>query len=329
MFFSIPFASTVLLASSVLAQYGGGYNYDSGSSSSQKSSGSSSDGGSSSMSVSKTGTEAASPAQAGATAPSGQVMVHVVKVSNKKGDLTFEPNNLQVPAGHMVQFHFYPKNHSVVQSTFDQPCEPINNNNASVAGFFSGFMPVKPDAAMMPSYTIMVNDNKPIWYYCSQGKHCQQKMVGVINPPAANKSRTIESFGELASKATANLSPGQSSSGTSSSSSPGSSGSTDTGSSGSGSGSYGSGSYGSSGSSSSSSSATAPAATDTTSSGTVTTPLSGTNSSATFDGAVSPSDGAGGQVPVPFTGGAVGLKSNVVTGVGLAGVLGFVIVAFL
>ena len=109
MFFSTTLASTVLLASSVLAQYGGGYNYDSGSGSNQKSSESSSDSGSSSMSVSKTGTEAASPAQAGAAAPSGQVMVHVVKVSNKKGDLTFEPNNLQVPAGHMVQFHFYPK----------------------------------------------------------------------------------------------------------------------------------------------------------------------------------------------------------------------------
>ena len=52
----------------------------------------------------------------------------------------------------------------------------------AVNGFFSGFMPVKPDAAMMPSYTIMVNDTKPIWYYCSQGDHCQDGMVGVINP---------------------------------------------------------------------------------------------------------------------------------------------------
>ena len=202
MFFSRSLASTVLLASGVLAQYGGGYNYDSASGNSQ-SAGSTSESGSSSAPMSKTGPDTASPAAAGAAAPSGQVMVHVVKVSNKKGDLTFEPNNLQVPAGDMVQFHFYPKvsatryahltrsrgliesaaqNHSVVQSTFDQPCEPINNNNASVTGFFSGFMPVKPDAAMMPSYTIMVNDTKPIWYYCSQGKHCQQKMVGVINP---------------------------------------------------------------------------------------------------------------------------------------------------
>lgn len=108
MFFSVSLASTVLLASNVLAQYGGGYNYDSGSGSSQ-SDGSKSGAGSSSTSMSKTGSEAASPAAAGAASPSGQVMVHVVKVSNKMGALTFEPNNLQVPAGDMVQFHFYPK----------------------------------------------------------------------------------------------------------------------------------------------------------------------------------------------------------------------------
>lgn len=108
MLFSRSLASTVLLASGVLAQYGGGYNYD-GASENSQSGGSSSDNDSSSTSVSKTGSDHASPAAAGAAAPSGQVMVHVVKVSNKKGDLTFEPNNLQVPAGDMVQFHFYPK----------------------------------------------------------------------------------------------------------------------------------------------------------------------------------------------------------------------------
>ncbi|KAL8906830.1 MAG: hypothetical protein Q9171_006110 [Xanthocarpia ochracea] len=322
MFFSVSLASTILLAGGVLAQYGEGYNYDSGSAGSQ-SDGSTGNSGSSSMSSSSP--MPASTAAANIATPSGQVMVHVVKVSNKKGDLTFEPNNLQVPAGQMVQFHFYPKSHSIVQSTFDQPCEPINNNNASVAGFFSGFMPVKEDATMMPSYTIMVNNTNPIWYYCSQGKHCQAKMVGVINPPAANKSRTIESFGELASKATENLSPGKSSSGTSSSSSSPSSSSSSS----SGSGSYGSGNYGSSGSDSSSSSAAAPAASDSTSSGTITTPLTGTNSSTTNGGAAAPSGSAGGQAPAPFTGSAIALGSNVVLSLGTAAAVGFVLVAFL
>ncbi|KAL8713434.1 MAG: hypothetical protein Q9225_006778 [Loekoesia sp. 1 TL-2023] len=157
--------STLALASGVVAQYGGGSSYGSGSSGGG-SSGSMGSGGSSSMSM--PASMVASPASAGTATPSGQVMMHVVKVSNKKGSLTFEPNNLQAAAGSMVQFHFYPK--------------PIKNNMPSANGFFSGFMPVKAGDAMMPSYTIMVNDTKPIWYYCSQSDHCQDGMVGVINP---------------------------------------------------------------------------------------------------------------------------------------------------
>ncbi|KAL8806706.1 MAG: hypothetical protein Q9223_004566 [Gallowayella weberi] len=315
MYFSFSLAAIVLLVGDALAQYGGGYNYDSDSGASQNA-GSSGGSSSSSMAVSTSSSMAASPATSGTATPSGHVMVHVVKVGNKKGSLTFEPNNLQVPKGHMVQFHFYPKNHSVVQSTFDQPCQPIKNNNASVNGLFSGFMPVKPNAAMMPSYTIMINDTKPIWYYCSQGKHCQDGMVGVINPPAANKSRTIESFTALAKKATENLSPGQS---LSESSSSGSSGSSN------------SGGYGSSGYGSSSSSAATPAASDGISSGTVTMPLTGTNSSTSTAGAVTPSGSAGGQSPVPFVpgSGAKGLRANLLCNLGLAGALGVAAAAFL
>lgn len=42
-------------------------------------------------------------------------------------------------------------------------------------------MPVSANSTEMPSFTIPVTDTKPIWFYCSQGKHCQSGMVGVIN----------------------------------------------------------------------------------------------------------------------------------------------------
>ncbi|KAL8966567.1 MAG: hypothetical protein Q9183_003314 [Haloplaca sp. 2 TL-2023] len=198
--------STLLIASGVLATYGDSSAYGADSTGSGSGSGDSApDGAADSAVPSSVGAVSA----AASTGTAGQVMVHVVKVGNKNGDLTFEPNNLQAAPGSMVQFHFYPKNHSVVQSTFDQPCQPIKNNMPSAMGLFSGFMPVKPDDAMMPSYTIMVNDTKPIWYYCSQGKHCQSGMVGVINPPAANQSRTLESFTTLAKAASDNLGSGQ------------------------------------------------------------------------------------------------------------------------
>lgn len=68
--------------------------------------------------------------------------------------------------------------HSVVQSSFDKPCMYLEG------GFFSGFTPNdSPDVAAPTTFTIKVNDTKPIWAYCSQtnGDHCQKGMVHSIN----------------------------------------------------------------------------------------------------------------------------------------------------
>lgn len=212
-------ASSLLLAAGVIAQYGsGGSGSDSGYGVGSGSSGG--DSGSSVSSASPPAPVATQPPAAGSSAaPAGTVHVHTVKVSNKKGDLTFTPNNFKAAKGSLVQFQFYPKKHSVVESTFDNPCVPINNVKPEVPGFFSGFVPVKAGDANLPTYTIMINDTKPIWFYCSQGDHCQDGMVGVINPPAKNQSRTIETFKELAKKAPENIIPSEGAAGGNSSSS--------------------------------------------------------------------------------------------------------------
>jgi hypothetical protein len=79
----------------------------------------------------------------------------------------------------------YSENHSVVQSTFDQPCVPIQNVMPNMTtAFFSGFMPTNASAmatSKVLTYTIRVMDAKPVWFYCSQAKHCQGGMVGAIN----------------------------------------------------------------------------------------------------------------------------------------------------
>ena len=81
----------------------------------------------------------------------------------------------------------------------------------NVTGFWSGFQPVTPGAASVPTYTVMVNDTKPIWFYCSKANHCQTGMVGAINAPATG-NKTIEAFIALAAAAGQNLAPGQSNS---------------------------------------------------------------------------------------------------------------------
>ncbi|KAH6644736.1 Cupredoxin [Boeremia exigua] len=154
------------------------------------------------------------PSSSTSTPSGGSLVTHTIQVGGPNGSLAFFPNNIQANAGDMVQFQFHPKNHSVVQSTFDNPCVPIQNIMANKTdAFFSGFMPTTAAAnstSQLLTYTIRVPDSKPIWFYCSQAKHCQGGMVGAINAPASGE-KTMQAFSALAAQASENLSPGQSS----------------------------------------------------------------------------------------------------------------------
>lgn len=132
------------------------------------------------------------------------VKIHVVQVGDAEGNLKFWPEVLEAKAGELVQFHFYPMNHSVAQSSFADPCMPISESESGngTTGFFSGFMPVKPEDTLMPTFTIPIVDEKPIWFYCATGPHCQRGMVGAINPPKDNAERTIEKYREAAARTT-------------------------------------------------------------------------------------------------------------------------------
>ena len=50
-------------------------------------------------------------------------------------------------------------------------------------GFDSGFVPVTKEATEFPAWTIEVTAKTPIWYFCAQGPHCKNGMVGAINAP--------------------------------------------------------------------------------------------------------------------------------------------------
>ncbi|KAH9869938.1 hypothetical protein J1614_006859 [Plenodomus biglobosus] len=160
-----------------------------------------------------------------AGAAEGMVTVHIVQVGGPNGSLTFVPNNVKAAPGDLVQFQFHPKNHSVAQSTFDNPCVPIQNIMPNKTdAFFSGFMPTNASAAatnQLLTYTVPVKDDKPVWFYCTQGQHCQAGMVGAINAPESG-NKTVASFTALAATAPENLTPGSASgSGSSSNSSAG------------------------------------------------------------------------------------------------------------
>lgn len=58
-----------------------------------------------------------------------------ISISVGQAGLAFEPDVVTANKGDLLNFHFYPKNHSVAQSSFSSPCHP------STGGVYSGFMP--------------------------------------------------------------------------------------------------------------------------------------------------------------------------------------------
>jgi plastocyanin len=111
--------------------------------------------------------------------------------------LHFEPENVVAEPGDLMEFHFLPKAHTFVQSSFDKPCEPLTGDSAIFSGF--NFNTTAGEAPNV--FTFMVLDKSPIWYYCSQtnGNHCQKGMSGVINQNF-NSDKTLAKYKENAVK---------------------------------------------------------------------------------------------------------------------------------
>lgn len=123
-----------------------------------------------------------------------------IQVAVGQNGLTYSPSDIKAAVGDSVEFSFFPKNHTVTQSSFAQPCHPLAN------GFFSSFIPTSSSPSGT-TFTILVNDTKPIWLYCGQptGNHCQSGMVAAINAPTTGN--TLAAFALLAKNATTSTSP--------------------------------------------------------------------------------------------------------------------------
>jgi len=110
------------------------------------------------------------------------------------GKLSFNPEAISAHVGDQVVYHFYPKNHTVTQSSFANPCGPKNG------GIDSGFQPVMANQTdSLPTFTVTVNDTNPIWIYCKQAantvnSHCGQGMVHAINCGADGTPNSFTNF---------------------------------------------------------------------------------------------------------------------------------------
>jgi plastocyanin len=100
----------------------------------------------------------------------------VVNVDVGRSSLEFKPSIVHASVGTTVNFHFYPGDHSVAQSTFANPCVPSGPD-----AIYSGFVHTTNGEANI-MFVINVTDMDPMWLYCSNSFHCAVGMAMVINP---------------------------------------------------------------------------------------------------------------------------------------------------
>jgi plastocyanin len=101
-------------------------------------------------------------------------------VSVGKDGLKMDPDNIQAEVGDIINFSFYPRNHSIAQASYETPCEPMSGTDTQP--IFSGFFPVEErDEESKQMFSITINNTDTIWLYCSQGSHCKEGQVMVIN----------------------------------------------------------------------------------------------------------------------------------------------------
>ncbi|PPR04577.1 hypothetical protein CVT24_012030 [Panaeolus cyanescens] len=124
--------------------------------------------------------------------PASNPMVHKIIVG-ENGQLAYTPTMVQASIGDTVMFEFRPKNHTVTQSSFLSPCEPLVKADGT-PGFRSGFMFVDQSLTSgFPQFSVRINDTEPIWGYCGQVNHCAAGMVFGINVGAADFT-TFQNF---------------------------------------------------------------------------------------------------------------------------------------
>jgi plastocyanin len=125
-------------------------------------------------------------------AASASAETHYVKVGGD--NLVFSPEAIFANVGDQVVFEFHAKNHSVTQSSLAKPCSKADG------GFDSGLMPVAANQTdNFPTYTITVNDTKPIWAYCKQGvntaaSHCGKGMIFSVNCGPDGAPNSFQTF---------------------------------------------------------------------------------------------------------------------------------------
>ncbi|CAA7265961.1 unnamed protein product [Cyclocybe aegerita] len=100
------------------------------------------------------------------------------ETTGRKG-MGFDPSVIHPAAGDVIAFEFRSGQHSVVQSTFENPC---TGNGGFNTGVFTVDDSIPVDAPGLPTVRLTVNDTNPIWFFDEAGGLCKQGAVLAVNP---------------------------------------------------------------------------------------------------------------------------------------------------
>ena len=92
----------------------------------------------------------------------------------------FRPQQIDAQVGDQLLFNFTRGNHSVIQSTFDQPCVPISEHNTTVNGFNTGYRDTNNGTAITDFLVDITPEweNQTIWFY--DGNTCGEYFCGRV-----------------------------------------------------------------------------------------------------------------------------------------------------
>ncbi|KAH9035347.1 hypothetical protein EDB85DRAFT_1863152 [Lactarius pseudohatsudake] len=105
---------------------------------------------------------------------SGNGVTHTVIVAPTQGVLRYIPFALNASVGDTVMFKWGANNHTVTKSSQLELCNKTSDNLFTSGTQNKDF-----------TFTQVVNDTNPTFYYCGTPTHCQKGMFGIINPPNA------------------------------------------------------------------------------------------------------------------------------------------------
>ncbi|KAF4816439.1 Extracellular serine-rich protein [Colletotrichum tropicale] len=115
--------------------------------------------------------------------PTPKVIPVLVGSPTREKSLLFYPEIVRAQPGDIVQFQFWPNNHTVTQAANIQaPCLPLGDMQPNAV--HSGFIPGVTDGSPIGTFNVQVENTEPMLLYCAQGMHCQLGMVMIINPKA-------------------------------------------------------------------------------------------------------------------------------------------------